>query len=184
MNRIVQEGLKDIHESIAKVRNAVRYTKSFPKRVEKFLEAVKDANIQSKSLFSMDVPTKWNSTYLMLEAVEKFERAFDKIVIDDDQCMDHFEEPYGNGKKPKGPSRSLDWENARLFCKFLRLFYKSTLRFFGLLIVISNSYFHELVGIQNELYKLFSLDGDSLLKRMAESMKIKNMRNIGEIWRR
>jgi hypothetical protein len=30
---IVQEGLKDIHESIAKVRNAVRYAKSSPKKV-------------------------------------------------------------------------------------------------------------------------------------------------------
>ena len=48
------------------------YAKSSPKRFEKFLEAVKDANIQSKSLLSLDVPTRWNSTYLMLEAAEKF----------------------------------------------------------------------------------------------------------------
>uniref|UniRef100_A0A2N9EIN3 HAT C-terminal dimerisation domain-containing protein n=1 Tax=Fagus sylvatica TaxID=28930 RepID=A0A2N9EIN3_FAGSY len=115
-------GLKDIHESIAKVRNAVR----------------------------------WNSTYLMLEAAEKFERAFDRLIID------------GNGKKPKDPPYSLDWENARLLCNFLRLLYEATLRFSRSLIVTSNSYFHELVGIQNELYKLCNLDGDSLLKSMAE----------------
>uniref|UniRef100_A0A2N9H6B5 hAT-like transposase RNase-H fold domain-containing protein n=1 Tax=Fagus sylvatica TaxID=28930 RepID=A0A2N9H6B5_FAGSY len=108
LNLIVQDGLKDIHESIAKVRNAVRYAKSSPKRFEKFLEAVKDANIQSKSLLSLDVPTRWNSTYLMLEAAEKFERAFDRMVIDDEQYMDYFEEPDENGKKPKGPPRSLD----------------------------------------------------------------------------
>jgi hypothetical protein len=52
-----------------------------------------------------------------------------------------------NGKKPKGSPRSLDWENARLLCKFLRLFYEATLRFSGSLIVTSNSYFHKLVGI-------------------------------------
>uniref|UniRef100_A0A2N9EGL3 hAT-like transposase RNase-H fold domain-containing protein n=1 Tax=Fagus sylvatica TaxID=28930 RepID=A0A2N9EGL3_FAGSY len=37
-------------------------------------------------------------------------------VIDDEQYMDYFEEPDGNGKKPKGPPRSLDWENAWLLC--------------------------------------------------------------------
>ncbi len=92
------------------------------KRFEKFLETVKDANIQSKSLLSLDVPTKWNSIYLMLKAAEKCERAFDRMVIND--------------KKLKGPPRSLDWENAWLFCKFLRLFYEATLCFSGSLIVI------------------------------------------------
>uniref|UniRef100_A0A2N9IZ29 HAT C-terminal dimerisation domain-containing protein n=1 Tax=Fagus sylvatica TaxID=28930 RepID=A0A2N9IZ29_FAGSY len=124
LNLIVQDGLKDIHDSIAKVRNAVRYAKSSPKRFEEFLEAVKDANIQSKSLLSLDVPTRWNFTYLMLEAAEKFERAFDRLIIDDEQYMDYFEELDGNGKKPKGPPRSLDWENARLISVVLDPRYK------------------------------------------------------------
>ncbi len=47
--------------------------------------------------------TKWNSTYLILESAEKFERAFDRMVIDDDQYMDYFEKPNRNGKKSKGP---------------------------------------------------------------------------------
>jgi hypothetical protein len=93
LNLIVQDGLKDIHESIAKVRNVVQYAKSSPKRFEKFLEAVKDANIQCKSLLSLDVPTRWNSSYLMREAAEKFERAFDRFINDDEQYMDYFEEP-------------------------------------------------------------------------------------------
>uniref|UniRef100_A0A2N9G4S1 HAT C-terminal dimerisation domain-containing protein n=1 Tax=Fagus sylvatica TaxID=28930 RepID=A0A2N9G4S1_FAGSY len=117
----------------------------------------------------------------MLEAAEKFERAFDRLIIDDEQYMDYFKEPNGNGKKPKGPPYSLNWENARLLCKFLRLFYEATLRFSGSLIVTSNSYFHELVGIQNELYKLCNLDGDSLLKSMAEGMKMKYDKYWGNI---
>ena len=58
--------------------------------------------------------------------------------------MDYFEELDGNGKKPKGPPCFLDWENARLICKFLKLFYEANLRFSGSLIVTSKSYFHEL----------------------------------------
>jgi hypothetical protein len=44
----------------------------------------------------------------MLEAAEKFERVFDRMIIDDEQYMDYFEEPDGNGKKPKGPPLFLD----------------------------------------------------------------------------
>ena len=62
----------------------MRYAKSSLKRFEKFVEVVKDANIQSKSLLSLDVRTRWNSAYLMLEATEKFERAFDRLIIDDE----------------------------------------------------------------------------------------------------
>ena len=72
----------------------------------------------------------------MPKVAEKFERAFDRMVIND--------------KKLKGPPRSLDWENAWLFCKFLRLFYEATLCFSRSLIVTYDSYFHELLGIQNE----------------------------------
>jgi hypothetical protein len=80
------------------------------KRFEKFLETVKDANIQSKSLLSLDVPTKWNSIYLMLKAAEKCERAFDRMVIND--------------KKLKGPPRSLDWKMLGCFASFLDFFMK------------------------------------------------------------
>ncbi len=55
------------------------------KALKKFLEAVKDANIQSKSLLSLDIPTRWNSTYLILESANNCERAFDRMVIDYDQ---------------------------------------------------------------------------------------------------
>ena len=39
LNLIVQEGLKDIHESISTVRNAVRYAKSSQKKFEKILRS-------------------------------------------------------------------------------------------------------------------------------------------------
>ena len=42
LNSIVQEGLKGIHNSIVKVRKAVRYVKLSPKRMDRFKEAVKD----------------------------------------------------------------------------------------------------------------------------------------------
>ena len=56
--------------------------------------------------------------------------------------------------------------NVEMFCNFLRPFYEVTLHFLGFLFVTSNTYFCELVGIQNELHRLCGIDGDPPLKEM------------------
>ena len=182
LNLIVQEGLKGIHNSIVKVRNVVWYVKLSPKRMDRFKEAVDDEKIQSKSFLSLNVPTRWNSTYLMLEAAEKFETAFDRMHEEDVEFSSYFMEVDGNGnQKHIGPPKGKDWVNVRMFCNFLRLFYEVTLRFSGSLFVTSNTYFCELVGIQNELHRLCGIDGDPLLKEMAQSMKEKYEKYWGDI---
>ncbi|KAL4600243.1 hypothetical protein ACB092_11G184500 [Castanea dentata] len=144
LNLIVQSGLKSIHESIAKVRNAVRYVRASPARFEKFQECVENEKIKAKCLLSLDVPTRWNSTYLMLDCALKF-------------------------------------ENVKTFVKFLGIFYEATLRFSGSLFVTSNTYFHELISIEDQLQQLCSVDGDPLLKSMAVEMKKKYDKYWGSI---
>ena len=58
LNLMVQSGLKFIHESIAKVQNAVRYVRASPARFKKFQEYVKNEKIKAKCLLSLNVPTK------------------------------------------------------------------------------------------------------------------------------
>ena len=67
LNLIVQSRLKSIHESIANVWNAVRYVRAFLTRFEKFQECVEDEKIKAKFLLRLNVPTRWNSTNLMLD---------------------------------------------------------------------------------------------------------------------
>ena len=57
--------------------------------------------------------------------------------------------------------------------KFLDIFYKVTLRFYGSLFVTSNTYFHELISIKNQLQQLCSVDGNPLLKSMVVEMETK-----------
>ena len=57
--------------------------------------------------------------------------------------------------------------------KFLGIFYEATLRFSGSLFVTSNTYFHELISIEDQLQQLCNVDGDPLLKSMAVEMKKK-----------
>ena len=162
----MQDGLKDVNESIVKVRNVVRYVKSSPNRFKKFKACVEKEKIQSKTLLCLDVSTRWNSTYLMLESALKFVAAFERMKEDDRHFLRYFEDP------SRGPPWFLDWENVRFFTKFLGMFYKATLRFSGSLFVTSNVFFHELVSLQDQLNQLCNGRGDPLLKGMAQRMKL------------
>ncbi|KAL0016122.1 hypothetical protein SO802_003191 [Lithocarpus litseifolius] len=151
LNLIVQSGLKSIHESIAKVWNAVRYVRASLVRFEKFQECVENEKIKAKCLLSLDVPTRWNSTSLMLDCTLKFVRAFDRLEKEDGHYKLYFCEADGNRKKPIGPPNYLDWENVKTFMKFLGIFYEATLRFSVSLFITSNTYFHELISIEDQL---------------------------------
>ena len=152
---------------------SVRYVRASPARFEKFQECIEDKKIKAKCLLSFDVPTRWNSTYLMLDCALKFVRVFDRLEEEDGHYKLYFCEADGNGKKLIGPPNYLDWENVKTFVKFLGIFYEATLRFSGSLFVTSNTYFHELISIEDQLQQLCNVDGDPLLKSMAVEMKKK-----------
>ncbi|XP_062100449.1 zinc finger BED domain-containing protein RICESLEEPER 2-like [Humulus lupulus] len=76
LNLVVSDGLKEMSYAISSIRNAVRYVRSSPARLKRFKEACKDVNVESKALLCLDVVTRWNSTYMMLEAALKFKKAF------------------------------------------------------------------------------------------------------------
>ena len=56
-----------------------------------------------------------------------------------------------HGNKRIGPPTIDDWKNVAVFVKFLKVFYDVTAKISGSLYVTSNSYFHELWGIQELL---------------------------------
>ena len=90
LNLIVQDGLKDLNELIVKVCNVVRYVKSSPSRYDKFKAWVEKVKIANKGCVYLDVPTRWNSTYMMLENAEKFQRAFERLFVNDAQYICYF----------------------------------------------------------------------------------------------
>ncbi|TYK18971.1 zinc finger BED domain-containing protein RICESLEEPER 2-like [Cucumis melo var. makuwa] len=97
----------------------------------KFKACVKQEKIQCKALVCLDVATRWNSTYLMLEHAIKFEKAFKilKEEKEDSDFVEYFEEDdWGN--KRLGPPSVSDWltdvvESVKIYLYRLYDFYKS-----------------------------------------------------------
>ncbi|KAL4584863.1 hypothetical protein LXL04_009473 [Taraxacum kok-saghyz] len=65
------------------IRNAVKYVRSSGARFATFLECVEKVKITCSKKPSLDVDTRWNSTFLMLESAEKYEAAFDRLLVID-----------------------------------------------------------------------------------------------------
>ena len=66
------ERLKENDEYDAMVREAVWYVKSSPNRNQTFRSFMERLGMKSKSLLCLDVSTRWNSIYLMLETAKNF----------------------------------------------------------------------------------------------------------------
>ncbi|KAK2641495.1 hypothetical protein Ddye_023258 [Dipteronia dyeriana] len=92
LNLIVGDGLKDFHDSIVAIRNAVKFVKSSPSRLERFKKPIAHEKIGTKGLVVLDVPTRWNSTYLMLESAVKLRKAFELLGEEDIQYVNYFRE--------------------------------------------------------------------------------------------
>ncbi|WOG95648.1 hypothetical protein DCAR_0414974 [Daucus carota subsp. sativus] len=75
LNLVVKDGLIEQHDSIARIRNATRYVRSSSARLEKFRKCVEREKIKCDKMVCLDVDTRCNSTFIMLEVAVKYEGA-------------------------------------------------------------------------------------------------------------
>ncbi|XP_054801607.1 zinc finger BED domain-containing protein RICESLEEPER 2-like [Prosopis cineraria] len=141
--------------------------------MKKFKESCEDEKIQSKSLLTLDVSTRWNSTYLMLESAQKFEVAFKRFEDKDPYFRTDLEQG-------EGVPDAADWRNVRRMVMFLSYFYEMTLRASGAFYVTSNSLFYEIYMIYRLLDEWTKCDDFELLS-MAFKMKEKYDKYWGDL---
>ncbi|VVA39811.1 PREDICTED: zinc finger, partial [Prunus dulcis] len=131
-NLIVTNGKKEIHQSIESIRNCAKYIRGSSQRLEKFRACLEMEKVDTRTMVPLDVCARWNSTYMMLESALKLQKGFERMEEDDPNFLGYFEEYEAHGKEKKkrvGPPTSLDWDNTKVFVKFLKKFYDATLRF-------------------------------------------------------
>ncbi|CAN4077925.1 unnamed protein product [Withania somnifera] len=128
LNLIVQDGLKEIGKSVKRVRQAVKYIKQSPQRIAKFKECCESQLITCRKSLCLDVPTRWNSTYLMLETAQHFELAFERFSFYDNGFLDYLRTCPCEDGTSVGMLTSEDWDKVRSMITFLETFYELTLK--------------------------------------------------------
>ena len=173
VNLIVQDGIKHVGKSIESIRCAVKWIKKSGTRIEKFNKCALSARCDSTKSLVLDCPTRWNSTYHMLESAHVYEDAFARYDIE--------EVEFGNYLRSKGHSvpTTDDWTKAKKLCHFLKTFYEITLRISGTKYVTSHTLVNELATIRALLRKQLDCDihneppVDLHLYDIAKVMKLK-----------
>jgi len=83
LNLIVKNGLKAIDDCIIKVRESVKYVEASESRKRTFEHCVKRCLIMENKTLWLDVPTRWNSTYFMLDRALIYHSAFKELAVID-----------------------------------------------------------------------------------------------------
>ncbi|XP_074352250.1 zinc finger BED domain-containing protein RICESLEEPER 1-like [Apium graveolens] len=81
--RFVNDGLKIKHLSLSikRIRDAVKYVKNSAARLSKFEECMEMENDGNNAELTLDVSTRWNSRYMMLDAALKHEKTFYEFTL-------------------------------------------------------------------------------------------------------
>ncbi|PIA25300.1 hypothetical protein AQUCO_11900006v1 [Aquilegia coerulea] len=83
VNLIVQDELKKMDDSVIKIRESVKYLKGSQHRKQKFRECINLVSLLPMRALRQDVPTRWNSTFMMLESALYYRRAFMQLMRSD-----------------------------------------------------------------------------------------------------
>ena len=113
LNLIIQEGLKVLGDALYQIRNNIKYVRGSESKMVKFKQCLgRFSDIDASCGLCLDVPTRWNSTYLMIKSPLKYQRVFGSLHLVDESYK-YF------------PTEE-EWERAGKICRFLLPFYDIT----------------------------------------------------------
>ncbi|XP_031106294.1 zinc finger BED domain-containing protein RICESLEEPER 2-like [Ipomoea triloba] len=198
LNLVIQDGLKECDTVVKKVREVVRYVRNSPARLKKFRDLSDLIGIEQKSSLCLDVPTRWNSTYLMLKSAviyQKVFEAYEESAVIYQKVFEAYEESDNSFKSDLGDSipELHDWDSVNSLVTLLKCFYEmtirisgslyvtsnTTIRISGSLYVTSNTFFSEISDLFCILKSMVEADG--AVKLMGANMKAKFEKYWGDI---
>ncbi|KAH7672190.1 Tam3-transposase (Ac family) protein [Dioscorea alata] len=133
-----ENGLKEIEEIIYRIRESVKYLKKSP------------------DCLCIDVPTRWNSTYNMIDGAIVFQSVFDQYAVRDAnyKWLPSFD----------------DWEKAKKIAEFLEVFHDVTHIFSRTLYPTTNLFLPEIWKVK-EVLDIHAESSDYFMQRMALLMR-------------
>lgn len=158
LGSIVLDALKAGEETVKKVRDSVKYVKTWESHEEKFLELKQQLQVPSTKILALDDGSHWNTTYEMLLAASELKEVF--------SCLDTSDPGY-----KVGPSME-DWKFIDTLCTFLKLLFDTASLLTATAVPTTNAFFHEAWKIQLELARAATSEDpfiSNLTKPMQES---------------
>ncbi|XP_026416546.1 zinc finger BED domain-containing protein RICESLEEPER 2-like [Papaver somniferum] len=80
---VVKDAVLLYHKSVGRIRSVIKFVTGSPSRLAKFKECAALEKIDCKKMVFLDVKTRWNATYLMLEAAIPYEKVFKRLERED-----------------------------------------------------------------------------------------------------
>ncbi|XP_011014361.1 PREDICTED: zinc finger BED domain-containing protein RICESLEEPER 2-like isoform X2 [Populus euphratica] len=115
LSLLAQDGFSEIRSVLYKIRECIEYVNGSSLRRQRFQEAINNGSLQDREMPPLDVPARWDTTFLMLESSLEFITAFNHLEqLDDDFKVN--------------PSAG-EWNKATAVFECLKELYKSTCNF-------------------------------------------------------
>ena len=171
VNLIMQDGLKEIDNSIKCIRAAIRFVRAGTSRLVKFKEIAQLVKVDSKAFLNLDICTRWNSTHVMLAAACTYEKVFARYPEEDPYYTIELLSEIKPGVPGPGVPDDHNWENARKLAEFLKHFANITRHVSASLSVTAHTYFHEILEVNalvNEWLSNADFDQQDMGKRMKD----------------
>uniref|UniRef100_A0A3Q7GSP9 hAT-like transposase RNase-H fold domain-containing protein n=1 Tax=Solanum lycopersicum TaxID=4081 RepID=A0A3Q7GSP9_SOLLC len=112
---------------------------------------------------------RWNFTYLMLDTVEKFEKAFERFDLYDSNFNSFLATDVCEDESIAGSIQYEDWANVSNVIKFFEKFYELTLKVSSSRYVTCNIHFEDICEL--DAYLKLCMDSDDLdLSKMASEL--------------
>ncbi|CAN1154456.1 Zinc finger BED domain-containing protein RICESLEEPER 2 [Linum perenne] len=170
INLVVQDGLNKIGMSDRRVREEVRWVRASPAREECFRNDVAIKKMKCKKMPLLDVPTRCNSTFSMLDTASAYENALKVLENMESNFVEDLEAKTYQGEVIGVPSSS-DWESVRVLPSHLKFFSDMTRVASGTSYVTINLFLREVTMFYH--IKKMKRDEETVISTMARSMEEK-----------
>ncbi|CAN1347900.1 Putative AC transposase [Linum perenne] len=164
INLVVQTGIEVIGMSVRRVREACKWITASVSRIDRFKVVAESMLIKYTKELALDMPTRWNATYIMLEHAEPYEEAF--------RCYEGMVPAFVADLNKVGPPKSEDWTKVRWMMEYLKKFYDLTTLVSGTSYVTSHLFFKEICDLLDFINDMVESE-DEEIKSMALRMKAK-----------
>ena len=138
LNLAVQDGLNELQSSLKEIRRAVVYLNGSHQREERWRRACSAIGLEAK-MIAWDIPSRWNSTYLMLQSLIPFRDVFTV---------------WYNNERRHNVLTDEHWDDTAVLCTFLQVFHTATTNLSASLRPTSPIVMHELI-LLSDVFKRY-----------------------------